>query len=234
MPETFDGFSKRCVSFLKGLAANNNRKWFEAHRADFDDYVMEPARQFVVSLGDRLHEFAPGVIVEPRVDRSIFRIYRDVRFSKDKSPYKTNLGIWFWEGGLPRKECSGFYFHLEPPTLLLAVGSHMFGKETLAEYRASVIHPKYGARLADAIDKVTDGPYTIGGKHYKRVPRGFDPDDENSDLLLYNGLYAATEIGIPDELHTPGLVDFCANKYRDMSPIHKWLVELTNRVKIPG
>jgi uncharacterized protein (TIGR02453 family) len=234
MADLFDGLPKRCVAFLEELAANNNREWFEAHRVDFDNYVMEPTRQFVVALGERLHEFAPGVVAEPRVDRSIFRIYRDVRFSKDKSPYKTNLGIWFWEGTLPRKECSGFYFHLEPPTLMLAAGAYQFGKEMLAGYRESVVHPEYGKQLADAIDEVTDGPYTIGGKHYKRVPRGFDPDDENSDLLLYNSLYAATEIGIPDDLYTPGLVDFCANKYRDMSPIHKWLVKLTNRVKIPG
>lgn len=231
MTEAFDGFPKQCVKFLEDLRDNNDRNWFETHRTEYDYYVMEPARRFVVALGRKLHDFAPGVVAEPRVDRSIFRIYRDVRFSKDKSPYKTNLGIWFWEGDLPRKECSGFYFHLEPPTLMLAAGAHIFDKKVLAEYRKSVIHPVYGPQLSEAIDEVTDGPYTIGGKHYKRVPRGFDPDHDNSDLLLHNGLYAATEIGIPDELYSPAISDFCASKYCDMSPIHRWLVALTSRVK---
>ncbi|MCP4229517.1 MAG: DUF2461 domain-containing protein [bacterium] len=230
MTDPFNGFAKRCVEFLVELAANNNREWFAEHKQDFDESVMEPARQFVVAMGEALHDFAPGVAAEPRVDRSIFRIYRDVRFSKDKSPYKTNLGLWFWEGDLPRKECSGFYFHLEPPTLMLAVGTHMFGKETLAEYRKSVVHQEFSVQLSDAIDVVTDGPYTIGGKHYKRVPRGFDPNDANSDLLRHNGLYAATEIAIPDEFYSPEIIAFCAKKYRDMSPIHKWLVGLTGRV----
>ena len=227
MTDSFDGFPKRCIEFLVELAANNNREWFTEHKPEFDEYVMEPARQFVVAMGEALHDFAPSVTAEPRVDRTIFRIYRDVRFSKDKSPYKTNLGLWFWEGNLPRKECSGFYFHVEPPTLMLAAGTHMFGKETLTEYRKSVVDPELGTQLSDAIDVVTDGPYTIGGKHYKRVPRGFDPNGENSDLLRYNGLYAATEIGIPDEFYSPDIVDFCAKKYRDMSPVHNWLLGLT-------
>ena len=114
---------------------------------------------------------------------------------------------------------------------MLAAGAYMFDKKVLTEYRESVVHPVYGTQLSEAIDEVTDGPYTIGGKHYKRVPRGFDPEHENSDLLLHNGLYAATEIAIPNELYSDAILDFCASRYRDMAPVHRWLVALTSRVK---
>jgi len=223
----FAGFPAECVTFFVNLQANNNRAWFEARRDDFERFVMAPARQFVLAMGERLREIAPGIHAEPRVDQSIFRIHRDTRFSKDKSPYKTHLGIWFWEGGRSKLDAPGFYFHLEPPNLMLGGGIYMFSEPLLSVYRDLVVHPRYGETLARAIHEVGDrSGYQIGGVHYKRVPRGYDPAHPNASLLLHNGLYIGSEEPIPAEFYSPAILDYCFKRYSDMLPIHRWLVEL--------
>ena len=79
---TFNGFASETLQFFTDLSANNNKPWFEAQRSDYENYVMEPARAIVIALGERLRDLAPKVMADPRVNKSIFRIYRDVRFSK--------------------------------------------------------------------------------------------------------------------------------------------------------
>ena len=117
----FTGFSKDTIKFFDGLRKNNNKDWFEQHRDMYENSVLEPSKAFVVAMGARLRAIAPRIIAVPKVNKSLFRINRDTRFSLNKSPYKTNLGIYFWEGVRPRMECSGFYFHLEPPKMILGV-----------------------------------------------------------------------------------------------------------------
>ena len=95
---SFNGFPKEGLKFLANLKKNNTKLWFEQHREDYNEFVLGPARDFVVAMGDKLKKISPKIIADPRIDKSIFRIYRDTRFSKDKSPYKTNIGIYFWEG----------------------------------------------------------------------------------------------------------------------------------------
>lgn len=227
----FNGFPRETVTFLQKLAKNNNKAWFSEHKNDFEDNVLAPARDFVYEMGKQLREIAPNVVADPRVDKSIFRIYRDTRFSKDKSPYKTHLGIFFWEGDLPKMESSGFYFHLEPPRMMLAVGIYCFSKRLLSHYRESVVHEKTGPDLVRAIKQVSKRKrYSIGGKHYKKTPRGFDPNNENAELLLHNGLGAAIETEIPDELHSRHIITDCFNKFKDMAPLHYWLLEMTRRI----
>src|SRR5947208_986392 len=96
---SFAGFPPAGLQFLAGLQANNNKTWFDANRADYDTGLIAPARQFVVDLGAKLREqVSPRIHAEPRTGGSLMRINRDTRFSKDKSPYKDYLGLWFWEG----------------------------------------------------------------------------------------------------------------------------------------
>ena len=95
---SFTGFPKETIRFLAGLHKNNNKVWFEGHREDYEAYFMEPAKAFVVAIAPRLCKLDPAINAEPRVNASILRINRDVRFSKDKSPYKDHLDLWFWTG----------------------------------------------------------------------------------------------------------------------------------------
>lgn len=224
---TFTGFPKEVITFYKDLVRNNNKEWFEAHKTDYKNHVIKPAQNFVLAMGERLRTISPGLVADTRTNGagSIFRIYRDTRFSHDKSPYKTFLGIFLWEGSRKKMENSGFYFHLEPDKLMLGAGIYIFPKPLLKIYRDAVVHPDHGMTLLEAIESVTvTGEYQVGGKHYKRIPRGYDGTHKNAELLKYNGLHAVIENGIPDELYSEALLDYCFERFYDMYPIHRWLV----------
>lgn len=227
----FRGFPRGSATFYADLSANNNKQWFDAHKADFEKLVIQPARDFVFEMGNTLKKISPGIIADPRVNKSIFRPYRDTRFSKDKTPYKTHLGIFLWVGNRPKMECPGYYLHLEPPQLMLGVGIHCFSKPLLEQYRESVVDPKHGPSLAKALEQVKrKGEYSIGVKHYKKTPRGYDSDHKNAELLLYNGLTAAFVTDIPEEFYSAKLIEYCFERYKDMSPIQKWLLDMISRV----
>lgn len=227
----FDGFPREITQFYSDLAENNNKRWFDEHKTDFSNYVMAPAAAFVFELGKKLSELSPRVNADPRVNKSIFRPHRDTRFSRDKTPYKTHLGIFFWEGKLPKMECSGFYFHLEPPNLVLGAGIHCFSPRLTDAYRIAASHPASGPALAESVATLTAKPgYNIGGKHYKRLPRGYQAVGMTADLLLHNGLFASSEGRIPDELYSADILDYCISRFREMVPVHKWLVAMTENV----
>ena len=220
----FTGFPKETHQFFTDLAANNNKPWFDVNKPDYENYVLAPARDFVVALGERLRDLSPGVVADPRVNKSIFRIYRDIRFSKDKTPYKTHLALWFpvGEGG-GKFENPGYYFHLEPGNIMLGVGIHVFSKPLLKAYRDAVVNPELGPALAQITAVVLKKGYGVGSKTYKRVPRGYDPEHKYADLLRYSGLTSGVDLGIPAELYAPELIDFCFDRYRELAPIADWL-----------
>jgi len=227
----FRGFPREAVQFYSELGKNNNKAWFDEHKSDFNQYVMAPAQDFVFEMGELLKGISPGIIADPRVNKSIFRPYRDTRFSHDKTPYKTHLGIFFWEGKLAKMDCPGYYFHLEPPTFFLAAGMHCFSKRVLETYRDAVVDDELGKKLRKAISAVTKEPgCVVGGKHFKKTPRGYDPGHENAEMLLYNGLYVMTESDIPEELYSAKLLDYCLKRFKDLRPIHQWLVTMIERV----
>ena len=230
-PIPFTGFPKQALTFFRDLSQNNNKTWFDQHKEVYEQQVMEPARDFILAMGDKLKKIAPGIQADPRVNKSLFRLNRDIRFSHDKTPYKTHLGIWFWEGSRPRMECSGFYFHLEPDKFMLGSGLYCFPKDLLETYRQSVVHPIHGPALAKIIKgiKKQEG-YYYGGQHFKKTPHGFDPKHPNAEFLLYNGLYAGIEMPTTTELFSSGLVDLCFEHYKKMVPLHRWLLALTERL----
>jgi len=224
----FSGFPEACFEFLHSLKANNNTTWFREHKNEHESFVMEPARLFITDLGERLRTITPRINADPRVNRSLFRINRDTRFSKDKTPYKTHFAVWFWEGAGPRMESSGYYAHIEADKIMIGTGIYCFPKHLLEKYREYAVHRKHGPSLRKAIDKVCGaGKYTLGGQHYKRVPRGYDPGHKNAGLLLHSGLYAGMETDIPAEIHSADFLDYCFGRMREMSPIHEWLAVLT-------
>ena len=223
----FSGFNKETVRFFNGLRRNNDRDWFAKHRETYDKQVMEPAKGFVVAMGERLRTAVPRIVAVPMINKSIFRINRDTRFSLDPSPYKTNLGLYFWESGRPRMESSGFYFHLEPPDLFLGGGMYMFPDYLVTRYRRAVVDPKLGKELAKILAVLAKRKdLEPGGKHYKRVPAGYDPDHPNAELLKHKGLYVGYETKIPEELYSARLVDYCFERYEPLVPLHRWLVKL--------
>jgi len=225
----FSGFTKEFTAFFDGLKKNNSKTWFDAHRQAYERDVKAPAAEFVTALGKQLKNIAPNIQAIPKVNKSLFRLNRDVRFSPDKSPYKTNLGILFWEGHRKRMECTGFYFHVEGRNLIMAAGMHMFPKHLVEPYRGAVVDKSLGSQLARAVKAVTGKGYEVGGAHYKRIPRGYDPEHKNAAFLLHNGLYALVEEPLPDAFFSADLVDHAYKHCRNMAPVHRWLLKISQR-----
>jgi len=226
-PAGFSGFTTETVRFFSALRKNNNRPWFEEHRAAYEERVLAPAKLFVTAMGERLRTIAPGVVAVPAVNKSIFRIYRDTRFTLDPTPYKTHLGIYFWEGARPKMESAGYYFQIEPPTIVLGGGMYMIPDKLLGRYRRDVVDRKRGPEIRKIVEGLRSlAGFTVEGEHYKRVPAGFDPGHPNADLLKHNGLYASFEAKIPEELYSGRLVDYCFERFEPVAPLNRWLMKL--------
>jgi uncharacterized protein (TIGR02453 family) len=220
----FSGFPKETFSFLEGIAAHNEKAWFDAHRDLYDAGYVAPAKTFVEALGPALRKIAPEVKFEPRINGSLQRINRDIRFSKDKRPYKEHLNAWFWLGENKGWDSPGFWFSLNPREVHLGVGMYGLEKDLLDSFRQSVIHPRSGRALLAAIAKVRKAGYEVEGKTRKLMPRGFEADPDRAEYLLYEGLY--TSMSLPASAAAkPDFVAVLAGHYKKMWPIGQWLLE---------
>jgi uncharacterized protein (TIGR02453 family) len=230
-PSAFSGFPQAARRFLAELSENNNREWFEAHKQDYRRLIIEPALAFTVALGEHLRSISPGVSYDLRTNGSgsMMRIYRDTRFSEDKTPYKTNLGIVFWEGSGKKTESPGFYFHMDAEYTGMFAGVYRFPQPLLSAYREAVAEEQMGSELAAVVERLRGAGYTIGGAHYKRVPRGYDASHARADLLRYNGLTAAVPSCEPELVCTPHLVDACLEHCRAMAALQRWLAAVQKR-----
>jgi uncharacterized protein (TIGR02453 family) len=224
----FSGFLQEGLRFLTELKEHNTREWFEANKDTYRDHVLAPAQDLVFALGERLKGLSPGIAYDTAANGSgsILRIYRDLRFSRDKRPYNTHVRLVFWEGRRKKMENPSFFVRIGPDGVGVYAGIHVFQKTFLAAYRDAVVDDLLGADLEAAIETVRGaGDYTVGGEHYKRVPRGYDADHPRAGLLRYNGLWAHTTAPIdPAVIVTPELVEVCLEHCRNMAPLHRWLV----------
>ncbi len=226
MADEFSGLPPKTFRFLGGLSRNNDKAWFEEHRGDYDAYYVEPGKALVLALGPLLQKFAPQVQFEPRVGGSIARVHRDVRFTKDKSPYKDHLDLWFWHGHQKGWNAPGFFFRLTEKKVLLGSGMHLFDKDQLANYRAAVLDPKKGAALSKALKAVAADGESTGEPVRKKVPRGFDAEHPRADLLKHDGLHAYWEGPVPKEARTAAFPAWCAEHFRAQWPVGKWLLSV--------
>lgn len=228
--QAFKGFPKEGLGFLAELKENNYRGWFNERKNDYQELLVKPAQSFVVALGERLTSISEDMVYDTRTNGSgsILRIYRDVRFSKDKSPYNTRLRVRFWEGPGKKKERPGFFIGIDETGGGIHGGLWQFRKPLLEKYRKAVLDNVSGTKLVKAVDKVGSlSGYSIGGEHYKKVPRGYDADHPRAELLRFNGLYAISPKIPISVLKKPELVDVCFQHILRMTPIHEWLVQLT-------
>jgi len=226
-PGSFTAFPPSTAAFYRDLEQNNDRAWFEDHKERFIREVRDPSLAFIEAMGPRLAALAPAVQFDTRTNGagSLMRIYRDTRFSKDKTPYKTNLGIIFWEGPGKKMECPGFYFHLEAGSIGFYGGLYRFTDAQIDTYRAALVNDRLGAELDDVLNELRAlGPYRVGGSHLKTVPRGFDPDHPRADLLKHNGLYAGLDLDDPGLVSRPEFMDVAFEHWRVLAPLHHWLV----------
>jgi len=169
-------FDKEFFGFLTELQENNTREWFQANKDRYREEVQEPLLRFISDFAEPLHEISPHFVADPRPSGgSMFRIYRDVRFSKDKSPYKTHAAAQFRHRAGRDAHAPGFYLHLEPGSVFVGAGSWHPERSILEAFRAAIVDdPKrWKGILADPVfSKKLD----LEGESLKRPPRGFDPE----------------------------------------------------------
>ena len=226
MFEPFKNFPDRSALFLKKLSRNNNRGWFQSNRDIYNEDFLEPAIKFVVEMGEKLMTLSSDIHAIPKIDKSIFRIHRDVRFSKNKEPYKTNMGLYFWEGPGKKMEGSGYYFHLEPKRFGVGAGMYIFTKDHMKKFRETVADPARGKELDAIVKKITQkGTYSVNGESFKKIPRGYDPNSKYAKYFLYNGIYAWYDGKDLSELKKTNPVAYIFKKFKDLAPLHNWLVK---------
>lgn len=221
---SFTGFPPETIRFLTDLSKHNTKQWFDAHRSDYESHYLEPAKAFVEAAGEAIGQFNPNVVAEPRVNGSIWRINRDIRFSADKTPYKDHLDISFWEGDR-KTAVSGYFFRITPDSIGLGVGAHGFDKERLAAFREAVADTRRRNRLITAVEAINKAGYPVQGEHYKRLPRGYEDAPEAAHhLLRFNALWVGSDEPHPKSLHTKAIVGWAARRWEKLDPLHRWLV----------
>ena len=228
----FSGFSKKTLPFLKAIKKNNNKEWFEAHRSEYEVLILNPSRAFVSEMGEHLQALEPTINFSPKINKSLYRIYRDTRrMGANKAPIKHRIGFIFWQGNNKRMQSSSFYMHFSPDELMVATGVRWFEKPMLDAFREYILDDTKRSELEIILESIRAKGYTHLEKGYKRYPRGFNAQMSNAELSLYKGM--ATFKVLDPHLIEDGekLVNTLYKIYEDMLPLQKYMYEVSLRVK---
>lgn len=228
----FLGFSKKTLPFLEAIRKNNNKEWFEAHRSEYEEYILNPSRAFVQEMGEHLMALEPTIDFEPKINKSLFRIYRDTRrMGANKAPLKSRIGIIFTQGSGSRLQRSSFYLHFSPDELFVSAGVRWFEKPMLDAYREYIKDERRRVELDNLLDALEAKGYKTIEKGYKKYPRGFNADMPSAHLSLYKGMavYKILEPSLIEEGEK--LVDTLYKIYEDMLPLQKIVYEISLRAK---
>jgi uncharacterized protein (TIGR02453 family) len=231
---TFTGFRPEAIQFLVDLTENNDRAWFQPRKGDYERLLKEPLEALIATLAERFA--ARGIPLRADPSKSPFRIYRDVRFSKDKSPYKTNLGAsfpWLGDGTVAgdsrshttNVHSSGGYFHLSPGEIFVGGGIWHPERPWLEAFRRRVIDEP--ARIRKLVDepefKATFG--SIGGDSLVRVPTGFPPDHAEAELLKLKDVTFGRRLSDAEAL-SPRLPDVICDCFEAAMPVMRYLAAI--------
>ena len=223
----FTGFRPAARTFLRALRRNNDREWFLANRERYEAEVRAPMIALVEELDVRLADLAPEIVGNPK--RSMFRIHRDVRFSNDKSPYKTNVACWFYHmdagrgvGGEAAHGGAGFYFDIDPDASWVGGGIWMPPRSTLARLRERI--DEEHESLTGVLGAPSLRPF--GGLSreamLRRMPRGYDADHPAAELLRHQSFTMGRQLRDAD-LYGARLPDVLAREFERLVPLVRWL-----------
>lgn len=194
------GFTPATVAFLRELKSNNNREWFNRNKRRYEEDVLEVALDFIQSMHGPLLEIAPHFTAIPkRVGGSLMRVYRDTRFSRDKTPYKTNIGIQFRHEQAKDVHSPGYYVHVQPDQVFLGVGMWRPPRDALAAIRERISGEPAEWRRAVS-DPAFVSCFRLGGESLKRAPRGYDPGHPAIEDLKRKDFIAVMDMSEEDAL----------------------------------
>ena len=215
-------FTPATFVFLEELAANNNRTWFGQHKPRYEELVKDPALRFISDFGPRLKAISPHFRAYPRANGgSLFRIYRDTRFSKDKSPYKTHTGIHFRHDAARDAHAPGFYLHIQPGSVFAGCGVWRPGGDALRKIRETIDDDPAAWKRASR-GKRFRKTFELSGDSLIRAPKGYDPTHpliEDLNRKDFIGVARLTE----DALTAPDFLETFASFCRDGAIFQRWL-----------
>lgn len=204
--DRFRGWSPEALAFYRGLEADNSRSYWAAHRSDYDDLVRRPLELLSVELESRYGTF------------HIFRPHRDVRFSRDKSPYKTAAGaVTEGAGG------EAYYVQISAEGLMVASGYYRMAPDQLARYRAAVDDARSGRALERALADVAEAGLDVGGEALKTAPRGYPRDHPRVTLLRHKGVTVGRTFAPARWLGTRACLDRITTTWDRAAGVHRWL-----------
>lgn len=218
----FAGFPAQTARFLSELAENNEREWFKANKRRYEAHVLGPALEFINAMEPRLEKISRHfVAIGKRTGGSLMRVYRDTRFSKNKTPYKTNVGIQFRHELGKDVHAPGFYVHIEPNNCFLGTGIWRPDSDALAAIRNCIAENSGSWRRArDARRFVAH--FRLGGDRLKRPPRGYAADHPYIEDLKRKDFIAVS--GFPIKaIRSPGFIDEVAARYATAKPMMRFL-----------
>lgn len=222
-PATFPGYSRKGQTWLKQIEKNNNRDWFLANKATFEEEVKAPTEALVEALARKLEVFAPAY-VPPDAKKAVMRVYRDVRFSKDKSPYKTNMSVKLGRAGGGPGDCAGFWFAVSGTGVDVVGGAYMPGGPQLKLLRTFLAENHKELEKLLKRKPLRDAMGELQGETLVRVPRGFDPEHVAGDLLRHKQFYLQTRLPAK-VITTPDLQKELLRRFKLMLPFTEFLNE---------
>ena len=222
MGASFQGFPKEGLQFLKELERNNDREWFDAHKATYTEVLKPAVEALVASVGAEMMKFAPAYVTEPK--KAIYRIYRDTRFSHYKTPYKTHVGALFYRADLGKNEASAFYVEISAKHVGLAGGCYMPDADRLRLIRGHIAeHYDRFAKMLKGKALAASMGELQGGK-LSRPPKGFDAEHPGIELLKGKQWYYWRELP-PETAESAGVVKEIVSRFQLMLPVVEFLNE---------
>lgn len=220
----FNHFEPRLMKFLRDLQNNNNRDWFNDHKQQYEDNVRSPALAFIEQMDQWIRLISPHYEASPKkVGGSLMRVYRDVRFSKDKSPYKTNVGIQFRHEVGKDVHAPGFYVHIAPDEIFLAVGTWHPDRDSLAAIRDHIV-----TKPGPYLDAIEHQPFTefyeMAGNKLTRPPKGYDKEHQLIDEIKRKDFIAICPL-TENDLYQPDFCKMVASRFGRAQPLQKFICE---------
>jgi uncharacterized protein (TIGR02453 family) len=219
----FGGFPAEGLSFLRDLAEHNRRDWFEEHREMWDARIVPAMLEWCGALAERLRDVMPDLVFVPRVGGSLYRLNRDIRFSRDKRPYKTHVAALLWEGG-ERHDAPGVYLHVSPQEIIFGGGIYLFEEARLDRWRKLLRDLDASERLDAALLAVKQAGLKLEiSDKLQRPPRGFDLEHPRAELAKYKGLTVGKKAKPGQWLHSGEALERAEAVARAYAPLHAWM-----------
>lgn len=222
----FDGFPAAAIQFLRTLRENNNKAWFELHKPDYQNELLKSLQALAAGLGPLMLNIDPDFEVAPALNKTISRIYRDTRFSKDKSPYKTSHWITFKRLRQEWKDYPAFFFELSPYSYRYGMGFYSASRQTMDNFRAAIDNNPEAFRIAISFYSI-DKNFRIEGEQYKR-PLKADSPDEFLEWYNRKSLYLVSNQQIEGNSIEKKLIADLMQGFKIMEPLYHYLCKVAS------